>query len=88
MQNEADIDVRNYECIEDAAEQIEQMLGPIIWQPVHMYVHSGVVLNTNGFDDPWDSGCAGLIYVTAKTARDELGCAEIMTEDERRVYEG
>jgi hypothetical protein len=41
--------------------------------PVYKYDHSGVRYNTTGFSCPWDSGLAGLIYVTAPAMRTWFG---------------
>lgn len=35
----------------------------VYYLPVFAYIHSGIVLNTGGFGDPWDSGQSGIIYV-------------------------
>jgi hypothetical protein len=39
---------------------------------VYMYSHSGVILNTSGFSDSWDSGQIGWIYCTQERVN-ELG---------------
>jgi hypothetical protein len=31
--------------------------------PLYLYDHSGITMNTTGFDCPWDSGQVGFIYV-------------------------
>lgn len=36
--------------------------GEVKALPVYAYVHSGVVLATSPFNDPWDSGRSGLVY--------------------------
>jgi hypothetical protein len=40
----------------------------IISLNVYAYVHSGIVLKTSPFSDPWDSGQSGIIYTTEKQA--------------------
>ena len=43
--------------------------------PVYMLDHSGLKVNTTGFDCPWDSGQIGWIYTT-KDKLKELGVSE------------
>lgn len=40
---------------------------------VYAYIHSGIVLNTSGFDCQWDSVQAGVIYITKETLIKEYG---------------
>lgn len=42
-----------------------------IMLPIYMYDHSGITINTTGFDCPWDSGQIGWIYVTMDDVRKE-----------------
>ena len=49
----------------------------VIWLPVFAYIHGGIVLNTEGFHCPWDSGQSGIIYVTAEDVRKEYSCKRI-----------
>jgi len=41
--------------------------GDLVGLPVFAYVHSGVVLSTTEFDDPWDSGWSGFVYSKDKS---------------------
>lgn len=41
--------------------------------PIYAYVHSGTMLSTQPFSDPWDSGCAGMIYVNRYDAMQYFG---------------
>ena len=40
--------------------------------PLFMLDHSGITINTTGFNDPWDSGQVGFIFVT-RQQMNELG---------------
>jgi len=41
----------------------------IVYLPVYMYDHSGITINTTGFQNSWDSGQIGWIYVSKKDIR-------------------
>lgn len=48
----------------------------ILIKPINMYDHSGITVSTsNGYpyNDRWDAGCVGFIYVTKKRIFDECG---------------
>jgi hypothetical protein len=44
-----------------------------VYLPVYMYDHSGITINTTGFDCSWDSGQIGYIYITADRIKKEYG---------------
>ena len=41
--------------------------------PLYLYDHSGITMNTKGFNCRWDSGQVGWIYMTKKNAIDNWG---------------
>ncbi len=41
--------------------------------PVYMYSHSGITINTTGFQCPWDSGQIGFIFITRAKINEEYG---------------
>lgn len=41
--------------------------------PIYAYEHGGIMIRTNKFLCPWDSGQVGYIYVSKKQAREEYG---------------
>jgi hypothetical protein len=41
--------------------------------PLYLYDHSGITMNTTGFDCRWDSGQVGFIYVTKEKIKAEYG---------------
>lgn len=45
----------------------------VISLPLYLLDHSGITMNTTGFDCPWDSGQVGWIYVKKDTAQSEYG---------------
>ena len=48
----------------------------ILIKPINMYDHSGITVSTSSvypYNDPWDAGYVGFIYVTKKTIFEECG---------------
>ncbi len=48
----------------------------IISLPIYVYEHSNIAMSTGAgypFNDQWDAGCAGFIYITKKKVRKEYG---------------
>jgi hypothetical protein len=48
----------------------------ILIKPINMYDHSGITVSTSNsypYNDRWDAGCVGFIYVTKKRIFDECG---------------
>lgn len=48
--------------------------------PVYVHKHSGIAMSTSSFDDSWDSGQAGFIYVSRDEA-EELSPTDKNTEE-------
>ncbi len=46
------------------AEFAQDMQDTAIYFPIYAYVHSGIVLSTSPFSDPWDSSHIGYAYIT------------------------
>ncbi len=66
-----------YVDLKELLQTIERNEGPVFYLPVYMYEHSGVALSTGGFNDPFDSGMVGIIYVSKAKVREEWGCKHI-----------
>lgn len=50
----------------------------ILIKAINMYDHSGITVSTSSgypYNDSWDAGCVGFIYVTKKTILEETGYA-------------
>lgn len=45
--------------------------------PMYMYDHSGITINTTGFNCPWDSGQIGFIFVSKDSLRKEFGVKKL-----------
>lgn len=39
---------------------------------IYLYDHSGITISTDPFNDPWDSGVVGIVYITKQTAYENL----------------
>ncbi len=52
----------------------------VIYLPLYLYDHSGLTMNTTGFDCPWDSGQVGWIYVEKSKALSEFNWTELNEE--------
>ena len=64
--------------------------GKIIYLPLYLYDHSGLAMSWNDgypFNDPWDAGCVGIIFVHYDTVRKEFGCDEITDDVRNRVLD-
>jgi hypothetical protein len=53
----------------------EQEIAVIL--PLYLMDHSGLSISTGPFNDPWDSGQVGYIYLTRKTVEREWGWARL-----------
>ncbi|MFA7254343.1 MAG: hypothetical protein WC107_07410 [Patescibacteria group bacterium] len=47
--------------------------GSLFGLPVYAYVHSGATISLSPFDDRWDSGQSGFIYLTKEEAEEIWG---------------
>lgn len=56
--------------------------------PVFAHVHSGMTVSLSQFNDPWDSGCAGWIYVDKAKFCKEYGLKRFSYRRFRKVAEG
>jgi hypothetical protein len=75
----------NYPKSEDLVEMLKRKGKELIVLPVYMYDHSGICINTTGYSCPWDSGQVGVIYISRKEAREQLGITRLTKKQEERV---
>ena len=61
-------------------------LGPGVILPLYLYDHSGITMNTTGFNCRWDSGQVGFIYVSRADILKELG-GKVLTKKKREKAE-
>ena len=60
----------DYSSWEEVKEQLIKDYKPVAILPVYMYDHSGLTVNTTGFNCPWDSGQIGWILASPERTRD------------------
>ncbi len=67
-----------------------------VWLPLYLYDHSGLTMNTTGFQCPWDSGQVGVIYMTPEEIEkeypkakhpDQIDKAKDYMKNEVRTYD-
>jgi len=59
--------------------------------PLYLYDHSGITISTSSFNDRWDSGQIGFVYVTKNSVREVYGVKRIspkVSELALKVLEG
>ena len=56
--------------------------------PFYAYVHGGMVLSMSPFGDPWDSGCAGFIYVDKEKFCKEYGLKRFSRKRAYKIAKG
>lgn len=59
-----DFDIHKHKNWGQVEKWLRAKKGAIAVIPVYLYNHSGIFINTTGFDCKWDSGQAGLYYTT------------------------
>lgn len=59
----------------------------IISLPLYLYDHSGITMKTTPFNDPWDSGQVGFIYITKEKIRKEYGWIVITKKRRTKIEE-
>lgn len=62
-----DKDAEKFETIKEFEDFIKKNNG--IYKYVYMYEHSGITINTTGFNCQWDSGLLGFIYALPEDIR-------------------
>lgn len=64
---------------------------PVVIKPLYLYDHSGITISTSSFNDRWDSGRIGFIFVTRENALKEYGKKRItpaIKEKAEKVLDG
>lgn len=78
---------------EDLKTSIEKNEDVVIILPLYLYDHSGITIRTLPFEDKWDSGQVGYIFVSKAKIREEFSITdEEITEDildkAKKILEG
>ena len=53
---------------DELESHIKKELNGVVILPLYLMDHSGISMSTGSFNDPWDSGQVGFIYMDKKTA--------------------
>lgn len=64
---------RNYDSWEEMKSDIIRKENVAAILPLYLYDHSGITMKTTSFNDRWDSGQVGWIYISKAKAREEYG---------------
>lgn len=67
--------------------QVFQKREDIIALPLYLYDHSGITMKTSSFNDRWDSGYVGFIYVTKEKIRKDYNWKVITKERRAKIEE-
>jgi len=70
-QVDPNVDKVDYEMTEEIRDNLLEKY--YIMLPLYLYDHSGITMRTHSFNDRWDSGQVGYIYVSIADAKKEWG---------------
>ncbi len=63
---------RDYGSWDEMEDAIRKKFDIAVISPVYMYDHSGITIATRPFSCPWDSGQIGFVWITKKSARENM----------------
>lgn len=76
----------DYGSWDEAETGLIKEVGPCVILPMYMLDHSGLRVSTTDFNDRWDSGQIGFIYVTYEKLREEFGWKRMSPQRVQKVY--
>ena len=76
---------RHYDFSDDGAKNVNPKTFKGVILPVYMYDHSGIILSTEPFSCPWDSGQIGVIYCGVDKIRKEFNCKRVTKQIKDKV---
>jgi len=59
--------------------------GKLISLPLYLFDHSGITMNTTGFNCQWDSGMIGWIFIEKEKVREEFGWKHITKSRKQQI---
>lgn len=80
--NDAGIDLDDFDGWGEVRDKLTRD-GAVYVLPVYMLDHSGIALSVRDFRDSWDSGMAGIAYVTRQNWKDIQGAEWTGSEEDR-----
>jgi hypothetical protein len=63
----------DFDCWEQVGNYLTEERDAKVILPLYLYDHSGITMSTRSFNDRWDSGMVGFIYVDRATCVKEFG---------------
>ncbi len=82
---------KDYEGWEEMKQAIIKKEDVAIIKPLFMYDHSGITIKTSSYNDRWDSGQIGFVFITKKALRENFSAKRLskkLTEQADRLLEG
>lgn len=76
----------DYNGWDEMKEQIEKDNDIADILPLYLYDHSGITISTTDFNDRWDSGQIGFIYITKAKARETHMCKRLTKKVMEQVH--
>lgn len=76
-----------YDLGDKGADDPREMDEPMIQLPLYLLDHSGLWISTGDFNDPWDSGRVGIIYITLAKVRQEYSAKRVSAQLRARVLQ-
>ena len=88
--DETEYDSSDYSSWDEMLEDIEKNEDPLIVLPLYLLDHSGLSINTTGFNNlgyigMYDSGQVGFIYITKEKVREEFSAKRISSKLKDRI---
>lgn len=77
----------DYSSWDDFEKQLKKDYDNPFILPVYMYDHSGIAINTVGFNCPWDSGQIGFVLITKAKVREIYQVKRITKKVKEKAYE-
>lgn len=72
-----DLNHNDFNSWEEMQEFLEKNHNADIILPLYLYDHSGITMNTRGFNCPWDSGQVGFIFISKEKIRKEYNVKRV-----------
>ncbi len=78
---------------DDLKDSIEKIEDVAVILPLYLYDHSGITIRTYPFEDRWDSGQVGFVFVSKNKVREEFSLTDEVLSDEivdkaKKILEG
>jgi hypothetical protein len=77
----------NYNSWDELEKSIIKNEDPICIFPLYLYDHSGITISINSFNDRWDSGQVGFVFVTKEYAKEIYNKKRISKKIKDRIEE-